>query len=139
MKQIKVSIGVKKDICAVLLLEEGSLYQKKVQKIREKTDEDNHFDTLIYAFKLSLRMLRSYIEKANDECSVIFEVNNSNFIKWLEQGYSKDNYQAEFIEALDLLNELPIKYDYVFAQKTLAKNYTDGKYIEKSKISSLDI
>jgi hypothetical protein len=135
-KYTKVSIGVKKDICAVLITTDGVLQKKRVERIRDEHTLTSNYLTLIYAFTLSLRMIRDYTQTSDEEYRVVFEVNNSTFIKWVDKGFTKDAYQKEFIEMIDLLNELPILYDIIFAQRTMAYNYADAKYLTKDKVDT---
>ena len=136
MKYTKISIGVKKDICAVLITTDGVLCKQRVERIKDEHILTSNYLTLTYAFTLSLRMLRDYVQTTDEEIRAVFEVNNSTFIKWVNQGFTKDAYQTEFIQAMELLNELPILYDIIFAQRTMAYSYADDKYITKDKIDT---
>ena len=138
MKYIKVSIGVRKDICAVYISGEGKLITRRVERIKDEHTLTSNYLTLIYAFNLALRMVRLFSNSQSDDVSVIFEVNNSTFMKWVEKGYTKDAYQKEFIEMMSLLNELPIQYDIIFAQRTMAYSYTYEKYLSEDKMVELD-
>ena len=110
-KYTKISIGVRKDICAVLITTDGVLITRRVERIKDEDALKSNFSSLIYAFTLSLRLLRDYIQTTDEEVHAIFEVNNSTFKKWVEQGYTKDIYQTQFIQMMELLNELPLLYD----------------------------
>lgn len=137
MKYAKISIGTKKDICAVMLFVEGKLVSQKVEKIRDEQVLRTSNATLIYAVSLGIRVIKNYIQtEVKEDISVVFEVNNSSFIKWVENSYSKPEYQKEFEVMLNLLNELPILYDFVYVRPTKAYSITDEKYIETDKISS---
>ena len=94
---------------------------------------------MIHTFKVALRYVRDYIQQGEGEYSVCFETSNSTFIKWVENQYSKAEYQAEFVDALHLLQELPIMYAFHYAPKTKAIVYADESYCKKPKLSGLDI
>ena len=138
-KYTKISIGVRKDICAVLITTDGVLITRRVERIKDEDALKSNFSSLIYAFTLSLRLLRDYIQTTDEEVHAIFEVNNSTFKKWVEQGYTKDIYQTQFIQMMELLNELPLLYDIIITSRTMAYSYTDTKYITKDKVSNLQV
>lgn len=138
-KYTKISIGVRKDICAVLIMTDGVLITRRVERIKDEDALKSNFSSLIYAFTLSLRLLRDYIQTTDEEVHAIFEVNNSTFKKWVEQGYTKDIYQTQFIQMIELLNELPLLYDIIITSRTMAYSYTDTKYITKDKVSNLQV
>ena len=138
-KYTKISIGVRKDICAVLIMTDGVLITRRVERIKDDDALKSNFSSLIYAFTLSLRLLRDYIQTTDEEVHAIFEVNNSTFKKWVEQGYTKDIYQTQFIQMMELLNELPLLYDIIITSRTMAYSYTDTKYITKDKVSNLQV
>lgn len=140
MSYLLVSIGVKKDISSILLMKDGRLIKKDVVRIKDEHILSSNYLCLIDSFARSLRLVRQQLEKDDTfDRTVVFEVNNSRFIKWMDDGYSKDAYQKEFMEALDLLQELPIKYNISFTTVTKAYTYAHEKYLSKVKMSGLDL
>ena len=83
--------------------------------------------------------MRDYIQRGDDEYSVCFETSNSTFVKWIENQYSKSEYNEEFVEALRQLQELPILYAFHYAAKPKALVYAEPEYCKKPKLSGLDI
>lgn len=138
MKNIKVSIATRKDIGAVFITLDGKQIGKRIDKIKDEHILTSHYLTLIYTFSLSLRMLKQIIYNIpNEEIQVLFEVNNTTFIQWVQQGYSKDAYNDEFIQMMEELNSLPIRYKLIYQVRTFAYPYTHDKFVTKEKISDL--
>lgn len=135
-KSLCVSCMTKKGLSSVALLCDGKLAQKYVTKITDKTILDSSYLCLISTFISALRLVRQYVENNTDVERVIFEVNNSTFIKWVYNSFSKDQYQDLFIEALELLNEIPIQYTFTYSKKPLATRYLEAG-ADKVKVSSL--
>lgn len=140
MDYLQVSIFVKKDIASIVLMRGGMLIKKHVFKIKDASILSSPYLCLISTIKESFRHVRAYVED-NKECDVVsFEINNSTVAKWIYNCYSKDDYQDEFSQMLDLLNELPICYDFCVTPKPKAYLYAQEKYITTGlKMSGLEV
>lgn len=139
MSVLNVSFYVKKGVFSILLISGGKLISADTEKIHDKDILESSYLCTLYAFSASLRKVRAYLQDNKDCDNVIFESNNSVFINWVEQGYSKDNYQEKFIESLRLLNELPIRYAFVYNKKPKAYTYANKKVCNKIEISGLGV
>lgn len=135
-KSLCVSLASKKGVSSVVLLCEGKLIQKSVTKITNTEVLDSSYLCLISTFISALRQVRQYIGDNTDIDKVVFEVNNSTFIKWVYNSFSKDQYQEFFIQALELLNEIPIQYTFSYSKKPIATKYIDNG-VDKVKLSGL--
>lgn len=133
------SFAVRKGIVSALVIEGGMVKNKAVEKIREPEVAESSYAAIIRAFKVALRNVRDFIQQGSDEYSVCFETSNSTFIKWVDNQYSKEAYQDEFLSALQLLQELPIKYAFHYVAKPKALVYADDAYCKKPKLSGLSI
>ena len=138
MDKITVSIYVKQGISAILIIQDGKLMQKSVSKITDEEVLSSSYLSLLNTLSRALRLVRNFIQENKDCKNVIFELNNSTIIKWFDRCYSKDDYQEQFIEVVNLLQELPIKYLFSLSKKPMACIYTDEKYIEKESVSGID-
>ena len=139
MGGIICSFSVRKGIIAVLIIEDGVIKKRIVKKILDDDIVNNSYRAIINAFSLSLRNVRQYIENNTDIRDVCFETSNSTFIKWIDNQYSKKEYQQEFMKTLEILNEIPIRYQFYYVAKPKAFIYTDDKYCEKEKLTGLDL
>lgn len=139
MNNIVCSMAVKKGVVAILIVDGGMMKSRAVERIKDDEVAASSYASIIYAFKMALRHVRDYIQKCDDDCSVCFETSNSTFVKWVESQYSKPGYQTEFMEALHLLQELPILYAFHYAPKPKALVYADASYCKKEKLSGLDL
>lgn len=131
---LNVSILVSRGKSAVVVSENGKIVNKSITNVAKGTQP---YSNLITAFGVSLRLVRSFIDNNPDTEDVVFEFNNSAFIKWVKEGYSKEQYQDEFIGVLSLLNEIPIKYTLVYSKKPMASYYLNTETTDKVKLSGL--
>lgn len=138
MSNIVVSMSLRKGISAIVIMEEGTIKTKYVEKIKDEHALSSSYAGIIYTFKLALRHVRQYMQ-TTDVQDVCFETSNSTFIKWIDAQYSKDAYQKDFDEALTLLHELPIRYAFTYAEKPKAFSYTDKSYCKKETVSGLNL
>lgn len=139
MTNVICSFAVRKGIVSALVIEGGMVKNKAVEKIREPEVAESSYAAIIRAFKVALRNVRDFIQQGSDEYSVCFETSNSTFIKWVDNQYSKEAYQDEFLSALQLLQELPIKYAFHYVAKPKALVYADDAHCKKPKLSGLSI
>lgn len=137
MSSVCLSCSFKKDLFSILLLSNGKVELKRVERIKDEKYMDSPLMSWIYVFDIGLNMLNMYIEEHPDVDSVVFECGNSTFIKWVNQGYSKDDYLVYFAKVLEHLNDIPIVYSMSFNKKPKAVMFLDEKYIKKEKLVGL--
>lgn len=138
MSNIVVSMSLRKGISAIVIMEDGVIKVKYVERIKDEHALSSNYAGIIYTFKLSLRHVRQYMQTV-DVKDVCFETSNSTFIKWIDAQYSKEAYQKDFDEALTLLHELPIRYAFTYAEKPKAFLFTDSSYLKKESVSGLNL
>lgn len=140
MGNIIVSIAIKRNIVAIVIIENGMIKSRVTEKIKDEKALSSNYSSMIYAFTIALRHVRQYIQSNKDSSrNVCFETSNSIFIKWVDNQYSKDAYQEDFEQALKLLQELPIKYAFTYAPRPKAIAYTEEKYCKKESVSGLNL
>jgi hypothetical protein len=86
--------------------------------------------------KKSLLKVRQYLQNNPEIESVVFEVNNSTVVSWLQNYYSKEAYQDSFVEVIRLLQEIPMQYAFVVNPKPKAMRFADKKFIVKKLVVS---
>lgn len=138
MSNIVVSMSLRKGISAIVIMEDGVIKVKYVERIKDEHALSSNYAGIIYTFKLALRHVRQYMQTV-DVKDVCFETSNSTFIKWIDAQYSKEAYQKDFDEALTLLHELPIRYAFTYAEKPKAFLFTDSSYLKKEPVSGLNL
>lgn len=138
MSNIVVSMSLRKGISAIVIMEDGIIKVKYVERIKDEHALSSNYAGIIYTFKLALRHVRQYMQTV-DVKDVCFETSNSTFIKWVDAQYSKEAYQKDFDEALALLHELPIRYAFTYAEKPKAFLFTDSSYLKKESVSGLNL
>lgn len=138
MSNIVVSMSLRKGISAIVIMEDGVIKVKYVERIKDEHALSSNYAGIIYTFKLALRHVRQYMQTV-DVKDVCFETSNSTFIKWIDAQYSKEAYQKDFNEALTLLHELPIRYAFTYAEKPKAFLFTDSSYLKKESVSRLNL
>ena len=138
MSNIVVSMSLRKGISAIVIMEDGIIKVKYVERIKDEHALSSNYAGIIYTFKLALRHIRQYMQTV-DVKDVCFETSNSTFIKWIDAQYSKEAYQKDFNEALTLLHELPIRYAFTYAEKPKAFLFTDSSYLKKESVSGLNL
>lgn len=136
VKSLCVSCMTKKGVSSVVLMCDGHLVDKSVLSIKNKDVLDSSYLCLIHTFITALRMVRKYVDNNSDVERVVFEVNNSTFIKWVYNSYSKEQYQELFCEAIELLNEIPIEYTFTYSKKPMATMYL-SEVEDEVKLSGL--
>lgn len=141
MDIINVSVYAKRGIASTLILRNGKVEDKYVTKIKDKGITDSIYRSTIYALKQGLKRLQGYLSEQEMSCAdnVVIELNNSTVHSWIKVGCSKDAYQNEFLEMLSLLNSIPICYRFSVVTKPKASMYASETYLEKSKLSSLEV
>lgn len=135
-RSLCVSCMTKKGVSSVVLICDGKLVSKSVKTITNKEVLTSSYLCLIDTFITSLRLLRKFIDENTDIERVVFEVNNSTFIKWVYNNFSKDQYQDLFSQAIELLNEIPIQYTFSYNKKPMATMYLSS-VDDKVKVTSL--
>lgn len=136
---IITSIAFKKDIVSILIIKDGKIQKKVVEKIKDSSVVGSNYATMIYSFTLALRHLKQFLQTEESMVEVCFEVSNSIFVKWVNVQYSKEQYQDKFEEALELLHELPIRYAFCHKSKPVALTYACSQYCRKPVLSGLDL
>lgn len=122
-KSLCVSCMTKKGVSSVVVMCDGKLEMKSVTRIKDTEVLTSSYLCLIDTFITALRLVRKYVDENSNVEKVVFEVNNSTFIKWVYNSFSKEQYQDLFSEALELLNEIPIQYALTYSKKPLATMY----------------
>lgn len=125
-----VSLMTKKGVSSVVALRDGKLVVKSVTLIKNKEILNSSYMCLLDTFTTALRLVRKYTDDNKDITKVVFEVNNSTLIKWIYNNYSKEEYQELFIQAINLLNDIPIQYTFLYNKNPIA-----GKYFADVKTS----
>ena len=137
MSSVCLSCSFKKNLFSLILTTGGKVEYKRVDYIKDSEFLETPLMTLIYVFDIGLNILRMYIEEHPDVDSVVFECNNSTFIKWIQQGYSRDEYLINFSRVLEHLNDIPVMYSLSYSKKPRACMFLDVKYIQREKLEGL--
>lgn len=135
---ITVSCYTRKDLMATTLIKDGVLLSKSVVRVRDNTLISSNYLMLTECFALALRNLRKYLSEHGDDFEISFEFNNSTFIKWVNNGFSKANYQDSFSKVYETLQSIPLQYNLIMNAKPYAMNFCKEKYLEKVKLSGLE-
>ena len=136
MNQLNVSIFIRNDVLAIVLSKEGMLLDKQVEYIKDEDIRGSVYLSLLYGIKKSLLKVRQYLQNNPEIESVVFEVNNSTVVSWLQNYYSKEAYQDSFVEVIRLLQEIPMQYAFVVNPKPKAMRFADKKFIVKKLVVS---
>lgn len=140
MGTLQVSIFVRKGVYAILMTRGGTRVTLKVEKIKNTKIAESIYSSMLFTIREALLLVRNYFEEHKDSCEVVIELNNITIQKWFDNCYAKDEYQEYFIDVMNLLQEIPMKYSVVVVKKPKASIYADNKYItSKLKMSSLEI
>lgn len=139
MSNLVCSIALRKGVVAVLLIDGGMVKKRVVERVKDADAAESSYMGIIYAFKVALRNVRDYVQQFEEHYNVCFETSNSTFVKWIENQYSKEAYQEEFMGALRLLQELPIMYAFHYSPKPKALVYADVSYCKREKLSKLSV
>lgn len=136
---ITVSCFSKKDIVAVTLMKDGVLLGKAVSRITDKEKLSSNYLVLTECFAVALRNLRKFLEENPVDDEINFEFNNSTFIKWVSNGYSKVAYQKDFEKVYNTLHSIPLRYNLVMNTRPYAANFCKEQYLDKKvKLSGLE-
>lgn len=139
MSNIVCSIALRKNIVSILIVDSGMVKRRATERIKDEKAMESSYSAMIYAFVVALRHVRDFIQQNAGDYNVCFETSNSTFVKWVENQYSKEAYQEEFLAALRLLQELPIMYAFHYSPKPKAMVYCEEKYCKKEKLSGLSL
>lgn len=137
---ITVSCYSRKDLVAVTLVKDGVLLGKSVSKITDTEKLSSNYLVLIECFALALRNLRKLLQDSKSADEISFELNNSTFIKWVNNGYSKVCYQDDFEKVYNTLQSIPMRYNLVMNSRPYAANFCKEQYLDKKvKLSGLEV
>lgn len=137
MGGILVSLAVKGGLSSVIIVENGLLKQHYTEKIKDDEARSNNYLATLYSLNMALRHTRQYIQDNPGNREVTFELSSSTFIKWVDTQYSKPAYQDKFMETMDLLQSLPIRYSFSYNAKPRALSYASGGVINTQKVGGL--
>lgn len=136
---IVVSIAVQKGVSAVVIMRDGRVVRRHIERVALSDQRVSIYSNLIQVFSSSLRLLRNYLESDSTCRDVIFEIYSSTFLKWLDSGVASGEYRGKFADSMELLQSLPIRYNFVH-KEPVAKMYADLRYVGKRlQVGNLDI
>lgn len=139
MSEVFVSFVVRNNIAAVVVAKEGVLKVKQVERVKDAQALDNSYLSTLYAFNLSLRVVRQFVQDNPGLREVVFETSNSTFIKWVDKQYAKDEYQELFDAAMRMLHSIPIRYSFSYCDRPRAWGFAEAGNCKVAKIGGLDI
>lgn len=116
------SFALNRGICAVVLMEDGRLVAKSVNR----AVSDDVYVSLLDIFRTGLRLVRHHVPVGGN---VVFESGNSVLIRWVENNYAREEYQEAFMDALRILNEIPVTYKFVHNTSPQAMAYANESNI----------
>lgn len=137
MGNVLVSLSVRNGILAILLSDDGSLMKEHVERINDADAVSNIYLGMIYGFNVALRITRQYIQDNKNSREVTFELSNSTFVKWIDNRYSRPEYQEQFMASLYVLQSLPIKYRFSYNQRPKAWYYAIKEKCKSAKLEGL--
>ena len=137
MGGILVSLAVKSGLSSVIIMEDGLLKQHYTEKIKDDDAKANNYLATLYSFNMALRHTRQYIQDYPGNREVTFELSSKILIKWADAYYSKPAYQEKFIETMDLLQSLPIRYSFSYNTKPKALSYASDSEVKTQKVGGL--
>lgn len=137
MGNVLVSLSVRNGILAILLSDDGSLMKEHVERINDADAVSNIYLGMIYGFNVALRITRQYIQDNKNSREVTFELSNSTFVKWIDNRYSRPEYQEHFMASLYTLQSLPIKYRFSYNQRPKAWYYAIKEKCKSVKLEGL--
>lgn len=126
------SVCVKNGILAVVLVDDGSVYNKKVMRV----PYEDRYDNVASGVAVAARMLGS-IGVQEDE--IVFEVTSGTVVNWFRGMYAGGTHQERFAEAFAELDAVPMRYSFICNQKPVAWYFAEERYIESDTVEGLDI
>ena len=111
---------------------------KTIKKIKGEVSSQFQYINLIGSYIDGLKVLRSVVENDKTVNEVIIETNNSSFRTWLDRGYALPQYTDIFMELMELLNDIPVKYEIIYNKELKAKMYAKESYVPKERLSGID-
>lgn len=128
---VNVSIAFNKGIRCITFMKDGYVIKKDYGKYPLV----NTYSDIIGITKQALLQIKGYLNSTScSDTEFVIECSNSIFVGWFDKLCAKEQYQTEFSELLELLNELPIRYRLVHKEKPSATQYL--KYFSEEKIKS---
>lgn len=132
---IIASSTYKKGVVAACLVEEGHV----VEKIVKVADTADPYVGALYAFELSILLLRKYVEERRElDVTVCIELSNSVVTSWLQSGNVRDQNYEDYTRVTRLLDEIPLTYYFGYNAGTIAMRFCDRSEIKKEKIYGLE-
>lgn len=135
---VNVSVALNKGVRCVTFMQGGYITEKSYGKY----EINGTYNDIIEVMTQTLLQVKKFINKANcTDNEFIIECSNSIFVGWCDKLYSKEQYQDKFSVFLNLLNELPIRYRFVYKEKPLAFKYIKDfkEDMLKPKLSGLNL
>lgn len=135
---INLSVCIHKGYSAVVILKDGKLIFKDVNKVKQ--DEITHYtEQYLNLFSKSLFLLKTVCEQERifNEEDCIMEIRCKQVVNWFKTLNAPKNYSGKFLEALKALDMLPFRYMIINEKNPTALYYADPKYIEKEVYSTV--
>lgn len=131
-----ISIAVRNDLVSVALYVNGSIVDKRVVRYR---DGGNIYERMLFAVKKAVLSFKGYLEETFDDDIVTFEVSNSVIVKWFSEGQASKDYKVQFSDVYDILDRVPMRYNFVKAKKPYAVRFLEegATQVSVSGIESL--
>lgn len=117
-----ISIAVRNDLVSVALYVDGSAVDKRVVRYR---DDGNIYERMLFAVKKAVLSFKGYLEESFDDDIVTFEVSNSVIVKWFSEGQASKDYKVQFSDVYDILDKVPIRYNFVKSKKPYAIRFLE--------------
>lgn len=132
---LKLSCCISNGYQAICLIKDGTCV---VRDVRCSEEYDNRFSESLNLFTRAFGILGAYVEKS-DESEVVIETKNKTIVKWMQQGYSTEKYNDEFIHLLEELNNIPVAYCINYNSDLISKRFANKNYLNKVELSSMTL
>lgn len=137
---VYLSCVCKGEISASVVYKNGRCVAKNVVRVATALSNGApaQYKNIIRAYTSGFRLLKHVIESDKTIDNIVVESNNSAFLSWINKGVTLPQYEEDFATMLEVLDEIPVKYECIYSKELRAKSYAKATCLTREKLSGLD-
>lgn len=93
---------------------------------------------VMYGVRRAVAHIKGVVESTKPDDIIVFEISNRTLVNWFKQEKANEDYEEYFIDVLEELNMLPMRYMFVYNSTVKAVKFLDSSCAKSEKLSSLE-
>lgn len=93
---------------------------------------------LMYGVRRAVAHIKGVVEAERPEEIIAFEISNRTLVNWFHNERANDGYEEYFNDVLEELNQLPMRYTFVYSPTVKAIKFLDSNCVKNERLGSLE-